>query len=69
MAIIGRKWCDFVIYTLKCHSVERIYFDQAFWDGELNPKLTDFYEKCVGPEIVSLMHSIGLPVCNLKLMQ
>ena len=69
MAITGRKWCDFVIYTLKRLSVERIYFNQAFWDGELLPKLTDFYENCVGPEIVSLMHFIGLPVRNLKLMQ
>ena len=69
MAITGRKWCDFVIYTLKNLSVERIYFDQAFWDGELLPKLTDFYEDCVGPEIVSPMHSIGLPVRNLNLIQ
>ena len=60
------RW--FVIYTPKGISVERIYFNEHFWD-ELLPKLTDFYDNCVGPEIVSPMHTIGLPVRNLKFMQ
>ena len=47
-------------------AVERIHF---FWDEELLPKLTEFYDNCVGPEIVSPMHSIGLPIRNIKFMQ
>jgi len=69
MAITQRKWCDFVIYTLKGISVERIYFNEHFWDKELLPKLIEFYDNCVGPEVVSPMHSIGLPVRNLKFTQ
>ena len=40
MAITGRKWCDFVIYTTKGISIERIPYDAMFWNNELLPKLT-----------------------------
>ena len=69
MAITQRRWCDFVMYTLRGISVERLYFNEKFWTEELLPKLTEFYDNCVAPEIVSPMHSIGLPVRNLKYMQ
>ena len=58
-----------MIYTLKGISVERIYFNEHFWDKELLPKLIEFYDNCVGPEVVSPMHSIGLPVRNLNFTQ
>ena len=32
MAITERSWCDFVIYTEKGISVERIPFDAEFWN-------------------------------------
>ena len=32
MALAGVKWCDFVIFTFKNHTVERISFDYDFWD-------------------------------------
>ena len=69
MAITQRKWCDSVVYTPKGPSVERIYFNQQFWDTELLPKLTEFYDNCVGPEIVSPLYPIGLPVRDLRLMK
>ena len=68
MAITQRKWCDFVIYTPRGLSVERIHLNEHFWDEELLPKLTEFYDNCVGPEIVSPMLSIGLPIRNIKFM-
>ena len=68
MAISQRNWCDFVIYTNKGLSVERITFDSVFWESELLPKLTSFYDNCVAPEIVSPMHTIGLPIRNLMRM-
>ena len=31
MAITGTKWCDFVVYTKKGLSIERIQFDEEHW--------------------------------------
>ena len=44
MAVGLRPWCDFVVYTTKGVSVQRIQFDNDYWDNELLPKLIDFYE-------------------------
>ena len=32
MAITKRPWCDFVIYTEKGLSIERIDFNSTFWE-------------------------------------
>ena len=37
MAIGGRPWCDFVTYTGKGISVERIIFNELFWKERLLP--------------------------------
>lgn len=50
----------------KTISVQWIEFDQQYWKSQLLPKLTDFYDNCVGPEIVSPVHVLGLLVRNLK---
>ena len=50
MAIGHRTWCDFIVYTTKGMSIERIYFENLFWDGELLPKLTNFYDNCFTPK-------------------
>ena len=65
MAIGERPWCDFVIYTSKGISVERITFEHEYWDNVL-VKLTEFYDKCFAPEVVSPLHSLGLPVRDLR---
>ena len=65
MAIGERPWCDFVIYTSKGISVERITFEREYWDNVL-VKLTEFYDKCFAPEVVSPLHSLGLPVRDLR---
>ena len=65
MAVGDRPWCDFVVYTTKGISVQRINFDN-FWEARLLPKLIDFYDNCLAPEIVSLVHVLGLPVRKLK---
>ena len=67
MAISKRKWCDFIIFTTKGLSVERIQFDSDFWN-ELLPKLIDFYDNCLAPEIVSPVHVLGIPVRDLRKM-
>ncbi|KAK7477395.1 hypothetical protein BaRGS_00031371 [Batillaria attramentaria] len=50
MGISGRSWCDFVVWTLKGMSVERIPFDEGLWQAILT-KLKDFYVGAVIPEI------------------
>lgn len=63
---VGRRtWCDFVVYTTVDISVERIAFDQSYWDTLLQ-KLTVFYDSCVAPEIVSPLHVLGLPMRDLS---
>ena len=42
MALAKVQWCDFIIYTFKNHTVERIQFDYEFWDTA-QTKLTEFY--------------------------
>lgn len=41
MGIGMRPWCDFVIYTTKGISIERIKFDSRFWEIELLPNVTE----------------------------
>ena len=66
MGVGERPWCDFVIYTMKGLSVQRIPFDSSYWTDKLLPKLVSFYDNCVAPEIVSPVHSLGLPIRNLS---
>lgn len=68
MALTEREWCDFIVYTEKGISVERIKFDADFWSNDLLPKLNSFFDNCLAPEIVSPMHVLGLPVRNLDTM-
>lgn len=68
MALGERSWCDFVVYTPFGISVQHIVFDEAYWRDKLLPKLTSFYDNCVAPELVSPLHSLGLPMRDLKEM-
>ena len=67
MAITERRWCDFIIYTTKGISVERILFDPDFWNNGLLPKLSDFYDNCFCPAIVSPVHLLGMKVHDLRI--
>ena len=44
MGLTGAQWCDFIVYTGKGLSVERIKFDQEHWNG-LCEKLCHYYFK------------------------
>ena len=66
MALGERPWCDFVLFTLKGISVQRIRFNQTYWTTKVLPKLTSFYDNCVVPELVSPVHSLGLPIRDLS---
>lgn len=69
MALGERPWCDFVLFTLKGISVQRIRFNKTYWTTKLLPKLTSFYDNCVAPELVSPVHSLGLPIRDLSKSQ
>ena len=66
MAIGGKGCCDFIIYTEMGLSVERIPFSEEFWQGKALPKLVEFFECCVGPEIVDPMSRSGKPMRDLR---
>ena len=69
MAVGGRPWCDFVIFTTKGISSQRILFDNDYWNKDLLPKLASFYDNCIAPEIVSPIHVLGLPIRDLRCIQ
>jgi len=50
MGVSGRQWCDFVVWTLKGHSIERIHFDEPLWK-KMVEVLKSFYVQAVIPEI------------------
>ena len=52
LALSGKPWCDFMIWTLAGYSVERIYFDEECWKKCLQ-KLNNFYVKVVMAEMFS----------------
>ena len=52
LALTSRKWCDFVIWTLKGISIERINFDQTFW-LQMVQKLDKFYTSAIIPELMT----------------
>ena len=37
MAIGERPWCDFVVFTLKGISIQRIPYNQSYWTSKLLP--------------------------------
>ena len=46
MAICRRTWCGFVIWTLFSLTIERINFDENFWN-DTRKKLEQFYDAAV----------------------
>ena len=46
MAITGRKWCDFTVWTPKGLSIERISFDKKFWDTVVSIAVVTHVKTC-----------------------
>lgn len=61
MAITQRKWCDFVVWTPKGTSIERIEFDLPFWE-KMAPKLDTFWNKAILPELAAPEHPHKRPI-------
>lgn len=58
LAITNCCWCDFVTWTPKGMSVERIHFDRSFWEG-VKTKLLRFYREAILPELTLPRHISG----------
>lgn len=61
MAVTKRKWCDFVIWTPKGISIERIKADTSFW-GKMEPKLDSFWDAAILPELAAPEHTHKRPI-------
>ena len=55
MALSGILWCDFVIFTFKNHTIERIRFDSLFWES-MQSRLTNFFFQHVLPASTEIVH-------------
>ena len=62
MAITKRRWCDFVVWTPKGISIERIDYDSGFWADHMLPKFLAFYNNALLPELAAPEHPNGRPI-------
>ena len=60
--VTRKHWCDFVVWTPKGISIERIQRDDDFWCKKMELKLVRFYMKCLLPELADPCHPKGLPI-------
>lgn len=51
MAILGKKWCDYLVYCTEDRRVfrERILFDRSYWEKKLYPSLQSFLHNHLFP--------------------
>lgn len=61
LQITGRKYCIFILWTLKGLLYEKIEKDDDFWKSIFS-KLKDFYFKCILPELIDPRLPRNLPI-------
>ena len=54
MALTDTSWCDFVMWSPQWISLQRIPFDHELWEGLMLPKLSDFYQDWMLPQLLQL---------------
>ena len=62
VAITGRHLCDVIVQSTK-----DIFVHEQFRDNEILHKLTDFYNNCFAPAIVSPVHILGMKLHDLRM--
>nr|XP_049695130.1 uncharacterized protein LOC110371421 isoform X2 [Helicoverpa armigera]XP_049695131.1 uncharacterized protein LOC110371421 isoform X3 [Helicoverpa armigera] len=67
--ITGRRVCLLGIWAGENEPIyiERIEKDDEFWKKNMEPKLVQFYLKCLLPELVDSRHERGMPIRDLTL--
>ena len=63
MGVSGRHYCDFFVYTSSGYHLERIVFDEQFWQSLLST-LQRFWQCYVGPEVISQKMLHERPTCS-----
>ena len=61
LGITRRKWCDFVVWTPKGLSIERIIFHHDFWES-MKQKLEVFFDTAILPELAAPQYPQGHPI-------
>ena len=61
MAITGVQWCDFIIWTPKECTIERIAFDHKFWESTY-VYLRNVYYCYILPELIYPCLHLGLDI-------
>ena len=58
MKIINKKWCDYIVYATESNLsyVERVFFDQTYWDTVLLPGIQSFFNNHMEP-LIALQNS------------
>ena len=55
MAVCGLTWCDFLVWAGSSRiSVERVFFDEDFWQTIMLPCLIDFFQNHASPYLIKL---------------
>ena len=52
LALAGRKYCDFIIFTRVRYFMQRIYFDESYWH-KLVSNFEFFFKNYVASELLS----------------
>ncbi len=47
MKILGKKWCDYIVYRPPDVFVERIFFNEDYWNNFVVPGINSFYNEVI----------------------
>ena len=63
MAITNKRWCDYVVYCVNEGRVfvERVLFNQSYWDQELYPQIKAFNENLLQPLLRQTEQVVEVP--------
>ena len=60
MAILQRKWCDYIVYCEPQNEVfcQRLYFDPDYWNNTVYPEVRAFIENHLKPILTDSTYPI-----------
>lgn len=58
MRVTNKKWCDYIVYATDSGRsyVERVQFNEAYWNENLWPKIQNFLDTMIEPIIADGIH-------------
>ena len=69
MAVLNVEWCDFIVWTPSWIFIERVAFDNKFWEEKCLPKLSSTYIHVLAPELVYPRCGLGLSPIDYQTCQ